>query len=60
MTTEDEMVGFHYQLNGHSLSKLWEVVKDREAWCCSLWGCKVRHDRETGQLFFSWAKRQST
>ena len=23
-----------------SLSKLWEIVKDREAWCCSLWGRK--------------------
>ena len=23
-----------------SLSKLQEMVKDREAWCCSLWGRK--------------------
>ena len=23
-----------------SLSKLREMVKDREAWCCSPWGCK--------------------
>ena len=30
--TEDEMVGWHHQLNGHELSKLWEMVKDREAW----------------------------
>ena len=30
-TKEDEMVGWHHQLNGHSLSKLWETVKDREA-----------------------------
>ena len=30
-TTEDEMVGWHHQLNGMSLSKLWEIVKDREA-----------------------------
>ena len=30
--TEDEMVGWHHQLNGHESSKLWEVVKDRKAW----------------------------
>ena len=31
--TEDEMVGCHHRLNGHEMSKLWEIVKDREAWC---------------------------
>ena len=30
-TIEDEMVGRHHWLNV-SLSKLWEMVKDREAW----------------------------
>ena len=30
--TEDEMVGWHPQVNGHSLSKLRELVMDREAW----------------------------
>ena len=29
--TEDEMVGWHRQLNGHEFSKLQEIVKDREA-----------------------------
>ena len=30
--TEDKMVGWHLWLNGHDLSKLQEIVKDREAW----------------------------
>ena len=27
-----------------SLSKLWEVVKDREAWCASMGSLRVRHN----------------
>ena len=36
----DEMVGWHHWLNGceMSLSKLWEIVKDREAWCAAVHG----------------------
>ena len=36
--TEDEMVGWHHQLNDMSLSKLWELVMVREV-CCP-WGHK--------------------
>ena len=30
--TEDEMAGWHHQLDGQSLSRLQELVMDREAW----------------------------
>ena len=34
--TEDEMIGLHHQLNGMSLSKIWDMVLDREAWCAEV------------------------
>ena len=42
MTTEDEMAGWHHQLDGHELSELREMVMDREAWraACDSWGHK--------------------
>ena len=36
--TEDEMVGWHHWLSGHELSKLQELVMDREAWCAAVHG----------------------
>ena len=36
-TAEDEMVGWHHQLNEH-LSKLRKIVKDREAWHAAVHG----------------------
>ena len=30
--TEGEMIGCHHWLNEHELSKLWEIVKGKEAW----------------------------
>ena len=40
--TEDEMVGWHYRLNGHDFNKLLEIVKDGEVWCAAARGVTKR------------------
>ena len=37
-STEGEMVGWHSDSMDMSLSKPWEIVKDREAWCAAAHG----------------------
>ena len=36
--TEDEMVGWHHQLEDMRLSKFWELVMNREASCAPVHG----------------------
>ena len=36
--TEDEMVGWHHQFNGHEFEQTWEIVKGREAWHAAVHG----------------------
>ena len=35
-TTEDEIVGWYHQLNGHEFEHIQEMMKDREAGCAAV------------------------
>ena len=37
-TTEDEMAGWHHRSDGRSLTELWELVMDRQAWRAAIHG----------------------
>ena len=62
--TEDEMVGWYHQLEGHEFEQtLGDSRVQGSLACCSPWGCRVRHDLATEQqhcsfLFFSPFKMQ--
>ena len=36
--TEDEMAGWHHQLNGHEFEQTPGDTKDREVWCAAVHG----------------------
>ena len=47
-TTEDEMVGWHHQLDGHEFEQAPGVGDGQGSLaCCNPWGCKVGHDWAT-------------
>ena len=48
--TEEEMVGWHHQLNGHEFEQTPGDSEGRGSLaCCSPWDHKVRHDLATEQ-----------
>ena len=44
-TTEDEMAGWHHQLDDKSLGKLWDLVMDRKAWHVAIHAVAKRRTR---------------
>ena len=59
-TTEDELVGWHHQLDGDEF-QLWELVMDREAWCAAVHGITKSQTRLSDwtklnfkDIFSSW------
>ena len=48
--TEDEMVGWHHQLNGHKLGQTPGYSERQESLvCCSPWDHRIQHDLVTEQ-----------
>ena len=43
--TEDEMVEWHHQLNGHESEQTLGIVKDREAWHAAVHGVTKNRTR---------------
>ena len=36
--TEDEMVGWHHQHDGHEFKQAWKLVMNSKAWCAVVHG----------------------
>ena len=53
--TEDEMVGWHHQLDGHKFEQALEVGDEQGSMaCCSPWGRRVGHDWATELNWYTY------
>ena len=51
--TEDEMAGWHHQLNGHELNKFLELVMDKETWHAAVHGGAKSQTRQSDFTHFT-------
>ena len=52
---EDEMAGWHHGVNGRSLSELWGLVMDREAWRAAIHGVAKSRTRLSDWTELNWS-----
>ena len=53
--TENQMLGWHHQLNGHEFEQALGVSEGQESLaCCSPWGCKEPDMTEELNKYDNW------